>query len=171
MTRVPRPEGRGFRVTASASQAHAARVAGLELDAVVLRDAVAADTKAVLALWEAAYGDASARSKQQDIPRLLGHGGEARLLLAEVDGDLAGSLITAFDGWRGNMYRLAVHPEYQRRGIARRLVDEAEAWLRSIGCLRITALVEGNHDYATSFWESAAYRHDEGMRRYSKDLD
>jgi ribosomal protein S18 acetylase RimI-like enzyme len=95
------------------------------------------------------------RSTQEDIPALLSHGPAARLIVAEPDGRIIGSLIAAFDGWRGNMYRLAVHPEYQRRGIARCLVDEAHEWLRGQGCRRITALVEGDHDYATSFWESA----------------
>lgn len=111
------------------------------------------------------------RSTQEDIPALFSHGAASRLIVAEVDGGIVGSLIVTFDGWRGNMYRLAVHPDYQRRGIARRLLDEAHTWLRSAGCRRITALVEGDHEYATTFWESAGYRHDAGMRRYSMDVD
>jgi ribosomal protein S18 acetylase RimI-like enzyme len=138
---------------------------------VSIREAGSEDVDAVLALWRAAYEPSSVRSTQEDIPALLAHGPAARLLLAELDGGIAGSLSVAFDGWRGNMYRLAVHPEYQRRGIARCLVDEAHEWLRGQGCRRITALVEGDHDYATSFWESAGYKHDAGMRRYSKDFD
>jgi ribosomal protein S18 acetylase RimI-like enzyme len=137
---------------------------------VTIRDARPGETDMVTALWRAAYGSAPPRSIQEDIPVLLNHGPAARLLLAEDDGRVAGSLIVTFDGWRGNMYRLAVHPDYTRRGIASRLVEEAHAWLREQGCRRITALVEGDHDYATSFWESAGYRHDEGMRRYSYDF-
>ncbi len=81
-----------------------------------------------------------------------------------------GTLIATFDGWRGNMYRLAVLPLFQRQGIARLLVDNAHAWLRSLGCRRVTALVEGDHVYATSFWESVGYDHDAAMRRYHHDL-
>ena len=143
----------------------------MSLERLALRDARPEDESAVLALWRAAYEASSIRSTQEDIPALLSHGGSARLLLAEIDGRLAATLIATFDGWRGNMYRLAVHPDYQRRGVARRLVDEADAWLKTLGCKRITALVEGGHDYATGFWESAGYRHDAGMRRYSKKLD
>ena len=95
----------------------------------------------------------------------------ARLLLAEIEGCIAGSLIVTFDGWRGNMYRLAIRPDHQRRGIAQRLVTDAHTWLRGVGCRRITALVEGDHDYATSFWESAGYVHDRGMRLYSRDFN
>ena len=143
----------------------------MSLERLALRDARPEDESAVLALWRAAYEASSVRSTREDIPALLSHGGSARLLLAEIDGRLAATLIATFDGWRGNMYRLAVHPDYQRRGVARRLVDEAHAWLKTLGCKRITALVEGGHDYATGFWESAGYRHDAGMRRYSKKLD
>jgi ribosomal protein S18 acetylase RimI-like enzyme len=139
-------------------------------DEVLLRDARLDEEAAILALWRAAYEPSSVRSTQEDIPALLCHGAAARLVVAEADARVVGSLIVTFDGWRGNMYRLAVHPDYQRHGIARQLVDEAQTWLRGAGCQRITALVEGDHDYATSFWESAGYKHDAGMRRYSKDL-
>lgn len=138
--------------------------------ALSIRHARNEDAGAVLELWRAAYEPSSVRSTQEDIPALLSHGPAARLLLAEEDARIIGSLIVTFDGWRGNMYRLAVHPDYQRRGIARRLVDEAEEWLRSVGSRRITALVEGDHDYATSFWKSAAYEYDAGIRRYSKNV-
>jgi len=139
-------------------------------EGLTLRDAGLDDSEAVLSLWDAAYRD-SMRSHFDDIAALLAHGPAARLIVAEAGGRIVGSLIVTFDGWRGNMYRLAVHPEHQRRGIAQRLVYEAHAWLQKQGCQRITALVEGDHDYATSFWESAGYRHDAGMRRYSKDFD
>jgi ribosomal protein S18 acetylase RimI-like enzyme len=142
----------------------------MTLERLVLREAHVEETPAVLDLWRAAYEPSSVRSTQEDIPRLLAHGSASRLIVAEIDGRIAGTLIATFDGWRGNMYRLAVHPDFQRRGVARRLVEEAHAWLRGQGCRRITALVEGDHEYATGFWESDGYHHDVGMRRYSLDL-
>ena len=138
---------------------------------VSVRDARPNEVDAVLDLWDLAYEATTRRSLQQDIPALLSHGPMARLLLAEIEDRIVGSLIVTFGGWRGNMYRLAVRPDHQRRGIARRLVADAHVWLGGLGCRRITALVEGNHDYATSFWESVGYVHDEDMWRYSKDFD
>jgi hypothetical protein len=38
--------------------------------------------------------------------------GTANVLVAEVEGQIVGSIIGTFDGWRGNIYRLAVHPNY-----------------------------------------------------------
>jgi ribosomal protein S18 acetylase RimI-like enzyme len=136
---------------------------------VTIRDGRHDEAEAIEELWDAAY-DVTTRKGTQDISKLLAHGPSVRLLVAEVDGTLAGTLIAAFDGWRGNMYRLAVHPSFQRRGVAGRLVEAAHDWLRSIGCARITALVEADHEYATSFWESAGYEHDRTMRRYHLDI-
>jgi ribosomal protein S18 acetylase RimI-like enzyme len=97
----------------------------------------------------------------------------AVLLVAESDGRLVGSVIGAWDGWRGNIYRLAVAPDYRRRGLARALLAEADHTLHHLGARRITALVEGDHPWATAFGDSLAasgYRHDERMRRYVKTL-
>ena len=137
---------------------------------ITLREAQSEEAPAIGALWDAAYESSSSRSSAQDIPALLSHGTSARLLVAELDGAMAGTLIVAYDGWRGNMYRLAVHPKFQRRGIAKQLAEAAHAWPRSIGCSRITALVEGDHEYATRFWESEGCEHDEAMRRYHLDI-
>jgi ribosomal protein S18 acetylase RimI-like enzyme len=47
------------------------------------------------------------------------------LLVAEIDDKIVGSIIATFDGWRGIIYRLAVHPNVRRQGIARRLAQKA----------------------------------------------
>jgi ribosomal protein S18 acetylase RimI-like enzyme len=78
------------------------------------------------------------------------------VLVAQHDGDIVGALIATFDGWRGNMYRLAVRPEYRRRGIARALVSAGESRLQSRGARRITALVAHEQAGASEFWVSAS---------------
>jgi ribosomal protein S18 acetylase RimI-like enzyme len=53
------------------------------------------------------------------------------LLVAERGGAIVGSLIVAFEGWRGSFYRLAIHPAERRRGLASALVDHGERRLRA----------------------------------------
>ncbi|PYN15456.1 MAG: GNAT family N-acetyltransferase, partial [Candidatus Rokuibacteriota bacterium] len=78
------------------------------------------------------------------------------------------------DGWRGNIYRLAVAPEARRHGLARRLVDDAVRVLRARGAHRISALVERHEAHAVGFWDSLTdqgWRRDERMLRYIKNVD
>ncbi len=93
---------------------------------------------------------------------------DGSLLVAEADGRIVGSLIAGWDGWRGNMYRLAVLPEYRRRGIALRLVAEGERRLREQGAIRIGAIVLRDHPDAVGFWQAAGYTFQEDAGRFVK---
>src|SRR3990172_2439501 len=142
------------------------------VDATAIRPARPDEAQQVLALWEEADTTPSPTDTRGEVTKLLGEPA-AVLLVAEADGRLVGTVIGGWDGWRGNIYRLAVLPAYRRRGIARALVGEAERRLHGMGARRISALVESDHPWATDFWDSlgaSGYRHDERMRRYVKTL-
>ena len=93
------------------------------------------------------------------------------LFVAEAaDGEIVGVLIAGWDGWRGNMYRLAVHPDHRRHGIGRRLVDAGEEHLRRPGTRRVTALVGYDDAVAAAFWDAAGYPVDEAIGRRVRNL-
>jgi len=122
----------------------------------ILRRCVEADIGPVLELWRIAGSTPSVTDTSGDLRATIDSG--ASSVIVAVSGDtVAGSIIAAFDGWRGNVYRLAVHPDYQRRGIARRLLSEAEDWLRGQGAKRVGAVVEKDHPWATGFWDSTDF--------------
>jgi ribosomal protein S18 acetylase RimI-like enzyme len=101
--------------------------------------------------------------------RLLS-GEPGSLLVADADGAILGALIAAWDGWRGNMYRLAVRFEHRRRGIGLALVRAGEEHLRNQGAGRVTALVAYEDDLASAFWESAGYPQDREIGRRVRNL-
>jgi ribosomal protein S18 acetylase RimI-like enzyme len=130
-----------------------------------IRPATATDVAGLLGLW--ARADAIP-SVTDDVDGLQGAVGRGTVLVAVDGDDVVGSVIAAFDGWRGNMYRLAVDPAHRRRGLGRALVAEGERHLVTQGCRRITALVVGAEDHATAFWAAAGYDHDTRIDRYVK---
>jgi ribosomal protein S18 acetylase RimI-like enzyme len=132
---------------------------------MVIRAATTTDVEPVLTCWQRAEAVPSATDDAAGIRALLNRDPGA-LLVAEIGGGVAGTLIAAWDGWRGNMYRLAVVPEHRRAGIATGLVRAGHQRLRSLGCRRITALVVGDHDPAVAFWERAGYTWQRTTRRY-----
>lgn len=132
---------------------------------LTIRAATPADAETVLALWR----DADAVPSATDDPESVRRAAELGILLVAVQDDrIVGSLIAAFDGWRGNMYRLAVDRGARRQGIAAALVAEGERRLAAQGCRRINALVVAAEDHATGFWAHVDYDADARISRHVK---
>jgi ribosomal protein S18 acetylase RimI-like enzyme len=137
--------------------------------ATTIRPARPADAETVLEIWRSTELYPSVSDDADYVRAVLTHDPTA-LLVAEVDGRVIGTLIAGFDGWRGNMYRLAVLPDQRRRGIARALVEEGERLLHEKGAARIAAIVFESKPNAVRFWEAAGYVRQEGSRRFAKTL-
>jgi len=138
-----------------------------------VRPAGRADIAAVLALWERARSAAaSTPDTPETVARLL-DAGPGSLLVAERGPERAivGALIAAWDGWRGNMYRLAVDPAHRRTGIALALVRAGERQLAALGARRVTALVAHDEPDAVGLWAAAGYARDADIARFVRNLE
>jgi ribosomal protein S18 acetylase RimI-like enzyme len=132
-----------------------------------LRTGTYDDVPDVLMLWREA-DTAPSTTDDADGLNLLLSAAPSALLIAEYQGQIVGTLVASFDGWRGNLYRLAVQPAHRHRGVARSLVIEGEHRLRSAGARRITALVAHELDGAEGFWTAAGYGPDSHTTRFVK---
>jgi len=135
----------------------------------VIRECRSEDVEAVLELWRQADATPGVTDNADDLRRAISDS-RASILVAEAEGQIVGSVIGTFDGWRGNIYRMAVHPSYRRRGIARALVGEVEKRLALQGGKRITALVEKDYPWATSFWQAVGYGVDSRIVRHVRNI-
>ena len=78
-------------------------------------------------------------------------------LVAEEEGRVIGAVMGAWDGRRGWIYHLAVHPAVQRRGVGARLMRNLEERLRIRGALKLNLLVERRNEGVVRFYRRLGY--------------
>ncbi|HEU4658179.1 MAG TPA: GNAT family N-acetyltransferase, partial [Capillimicrobium sp.] len=83
---------------------------------------------------------------------------------------VVGSLVAAFNGWRGSFYRLAVHPDHRRRGLATALLRRGEERLAALGGRRLDAIVVSTEEAALAFWAAAGYERQVERERFVRTL-
>ena len=140
------------------------------MSGVEIRAAAAGDIEAVLAVWAEARSAAAQTADDPDVVRQLLERDPGALLVAEADGAIVGVIIAGWDGWRGNVYRLAVMRDHRRQGIATQLVEAGHDRLRSLGARRVTALVGGEEGAAHRLWRAVGYQRDEFVHRFVRNL-
>ena len=92
----------------------------------------------------------------------------AVFLVAEIAGQLVGSILATHDGRKGWINRLAVSPAFRRRGIAKKLVAEAENSLTDQGVEIVACLVEDWNADSKRFFESIGYNRFDKISYFTK---
>lgn len=78
-------------------------------------------------------------------------------LLAEDRARIVGTALAGWDGRRGWLYHVAVHPDERRRGIGTTLVRVLEDRLRALGCPKVNLIVWEDEERAIAFWTAVGY--------------
>ncbi|AWS47227.1 GNAT family N-acetyltransferase [Streptosporangium sp. 'caverna'] len=127
------------------------------------------DVGALLAFWLEAAEGTDRRDDPAKVVALIERDPEA-VLIAEIDGEMAGTLIAGWDGWRAHLYRLAVDPARRRQGIGSVLIRAAEERFAKLGAFRADAMVLHENVLAHHAWESAGYAPQPQWARWVKPL-
>jgi ribosomal protein S18 acetylase RimI-like enzyme len=135
-----------------------------------LRAATVADIDGLLGLWqEAAENAGRPPDTHAAVTALLGRDPDA-VILAEQGGELIGSVIAGWDGWRYHVYRLAVHPAWRRMGVGSALLRAAEDRFRALGATRVDAMVLDGNDLGQNLWRASGYGRQDNWGRWVKEL-
>lgn len=111
---------------------------------------------AVRALWEEVFPDDPPWNRAEAaIPKKLAV--DREILLAEDRERVIGTVMVGYDGHRGWLYAVAVHPGARRTGLGRRLVAQAEDRLRARGCVKLNLQVRAGNDAAVAFYQALGY--------------
>jgi ribosomal protein S18 acetylase RimI-like enzyme len=140
---------------------------------VRIRKVTSADAEAVLALWRVVfpeYADASKpqRNASASVARKLAFG-DGLFWAAERGGSLVGTAMAGYDGHRGWLYSVGVHPDARGAGIGRALVQEAERALAALGCPKVNLQVFASNAGGCAFWRGVGYAED-GVMSFGKRL-
>ncbi len=115
------------------------------------------DENAVIALWRDLLFDGSPHNDQQlSLERKLAVDDEL-LLVAELDNEIVGTAMGGYDGHRGWIYSVAVHPQHQRRRIGAALLTALEELLTAAGCVKINLQIRAGNDKVVAFYEALGF--------------
>lgn len=131
---------------------------------------VAGDHARLLTLWAAAGlpFKPTGRDALEAFAAQQAAGLQTVLGIDAEDGTLAGAVIATHDGRKGWINRLAVHPEYQRRGLGVQLIEAAEAVLHEAGITITAAIIEPGNDASLATFMKAGYQDLPGAHYVSK---
>ncbi len=127
------------------------------------------DYKAFTILWDNAKlpYKRQGRDRPDEIEHQLKQP-NAIYLVAEIGGNLVGSILGTHDGRKGWINRLAVSPSYRRQGIASRLVAEVEKRLSKLGIEVIACLIENQNSVSIQMFKRLRYKKHSNMVYFSK---
>jgi ribosomal protein S18 acetylase RimI-like enzyme len=115
------------------------------------------DESDVIALWRQVLpDDAPHNDPATSIRQKLAVDREL-FLVAEVAGQVVGTVMGGYDGHRGWIYSVAVAPEYRHRGIGSALVRQVEAALVARGCLKLNLQVRSTNASVLAFYEKLGF--------------
>ncbi len=114
------------------------------------------DFEDVVTLWERCDLLRPWNDPETDIERKQNNDPEL-FLVAEVGGEVVGTIMGGYDGHRGSAYYLGVHPDYRGRGIANALISRLEKKLIARGCPKLQLLVRDDNDAVIGMYEKLGY--------------
>lgn len=118
------------------------------------------DTSAVVALWDACGLVVPWNDPRRDIKRKLDVQPEM-FLVGCLDDDVVATVMAGYDGHRGWINYLAVHPDHRRNGLGRVLMDAAERLLRDAGCPKINLQVRSANNAVIEFYQRIGFKQDD----------
>lgn len=119
-----------------------------------------ADEPAVVELWRQCDLLRPWNNPHRDIQRKLRVRPEW-FLVGVLDAQIVATIMAGYEGHRGWLNYLAASPRFQRRGLARAMVAEAERLLHDAGCPKVNLQIRSSNSAVVGFYHAAGYSIDD----------
>jgi aminoglycoside 6'-N-acetyltransferase I len=145
---------------------------------VQVRPAVAADVPSLAGLRHALWPEGSEADHRRELERFFAGPSTGALLVAADGSRLLGfaelSIRTYAEGCEtdhvGYLEGWFVVPEARHRGIGRQLIEAAEAWARSVGCVEFASDAEAGNAESAAAHRALGFSEVGLIRCFRKDL-
>lgn len=117
------------------------------------------DEAAVIELWRICGLVVPQNDPARDIARKMRVNPEW-FLVGVLEERLVASCMAGYEGHRGWINYLAVHPENRRQGLARQIMEHAETLLRAAGCPKINLQLRRTNTAVIAFYEELGFAED-----------
>lgn len=115
------------------------------------------DRESVIALWQTVFGyEAAHNDPALTIARKLAVA-DGLFFVASPADKVVGTVMAGYDGHRGWLYSVAVHPNQRGTGLGSRLVQHAEAALVQLGCLKVNLQLVASNAATAAFYQSLGF--------------
>lgn len=142
----------------------------MQADKLVIRTYREGDEAQVIDLWKSCGLTVPYNDPRRDIQRKLRVQGDM-FLVGVKDGLVIATAMAGYDGHRGWINYLAVAPEFQREGLASRLMEEAETRLIAMGCPKINLQVRTSNTGVIRFYEKLGFKVDDVVSMGKRLID
>lgn len=115
------------------------------------------DRAQVIALWRNVFGYETAHNEPNLAISKKIAAQDGLLFVAVDNNNIIGTIMAGYDGHRGWLYSVAVHPSKRLSGLGSMLVHHAEKALANLGCLKINLQLLATNEATAAFYKSLGY--------------
>jgi len=124
---------------------------------LLIRPFMQSDTQQVTSLWRSVFPDDPPWNAPAEIIRHKCAVQSDHFWVGIFESRIVAAVMAGYDGNRGWIYHLAVASEMRGNGFGRKMMAEAEARLRALGCPKINLQVRASNAATVKFYESLGY--------------
>ncbi|HBR59447.1 MAG: GNAT family acetyltransferase [Deltaproteobacteria bacterium] len=120
------------------------------------------DEASVVSLWQLCELTVPWNNPYKDIARKLKVQPEL-FLVGMLDSLLIATVMGGYDGHRGWINYLAVHPDFQGQGYAQQVMENVESELRKRGCPKINLQIRSGNARVMAFYQKLGFTDDQAL--------
>jgi len=118
-----------------------------------IRNYKSSDKNSVISLWKYVFNPQKPHNDPEIAIDMKIKQNDGLLFVAEDNNQIIGTIIAGFDGHRGWLYSLALHPQHRRKGIGTQLVKKAIRELKKLGCLKVNLQINSDNAEVVEFYK------------------